>query len=297
MIGAGAAAATLLFTAGLRHAMPPGWAASLGPPAVQLRIAPAAPVQGDTLMVTIIAPARSGIRVRFDGTVLPAFALADGSWRVLIGTDPDVPATAHRVSVSLIIGSQPSTSTSEPVRISPGHFGVRALTLSPGTVGLITPQNLLAERKALGPVLSRQTPVAQWVGTFQAPSTGPMDSPYGQQGVYNGHRQWWHQGVDFAASAGAPVVAANAGVVALARALPLGGNTLVIDHGHGVLTEYLHLSSFAVHAGARVERGALIGRIGATGLVTGPSLHWGLFVNGIPVNPLFWMEPHPGLTS
>ena len=124
-----------------------------------------------------------------------------------------------------------------------------------------------------------------------------MDSPYGHQGVYNGHRQWWHQGVDFAASAGAPVVAANAGVVALARALPLGGNTLVIDHGHGVLTEYLHLSSFAVHAGARVERGALIGRIGATGLVTGPSLHWGLFVNGIPVNPLFWMEPHPGLTS
>jgi len=130
-----------------------------------------------------------------------------------------------------------------------------------------------------------------------SPSAGPVESNYGQQGVYNGHRQWWHQGVDFAASAGAPVVAANAGVIALAQALPLGGNTLVIDHGHGVLTEYLHLSSFAVHAGARVERGALIGRIGATGLVTGPSLHWGLIVNGIPVNPLFWMEPHPGLTS
>ena len=124
-----------------------------------------------------------------------------------------------------------------------------------------------------------------------------MDSPYGYQSVYNGRRMWWHQGVDFAASEGAPVVAPNGGVVVLAQGLPLGGNTVVIDHGQGVLTEYLHLSAFAAHVGARVERGALIARIGATGLVTGPSLHWGLYVNGTWVNPLFWMDAHPGLTQ
>ena len=297
VIRAGAAAAALLLTIGLRSVVPRGGAASLATTAVQLHITPAAPVQGDTLTVSIIAAGRSGVRVRFDGAAVPAFVLPDGSWRALIGTDPDVAATKHQVGVSLITGPRPSGWTSEPVRISRGHFGVRTLTLPSDTFGLITPKNLIAEQRALGPVLSRHTPVALWVGTFQAPSTGAMDSPYGQQSVYNGHRQWWHQGVDFAASAGAPVVAANAGVVALAQALPLGGNTLVIDHGHGVLTEYLHLSSFAVHPGARVERGALIGQIGATGLVTGPSLHWGLIVNGIPVNPLFWMEPHPGLTS
>jgi peptidase M23-like protein len=297
LIRAGAMAATVLLVASLRSVMPPGRAASLATTAAHLRITPPAPVQGDTLTVSIIVSGHSGVRVRFDGIAVPAFAFPDGSWRALIGTDPDVAATVHRVTVALVTGSQPSGWTSEPVRISPGHFGVRTLTLPPDTFGLITSKNLIVEQRALGPVLRRHTPVAFWVGTFQAPSTGPMDSPYGQEGVYNGRRQWWHQGVDFAASAGAPVVAANAGVVALAQALPLGGNTLVIDHGQGVLTEYLHLSSFAVHAGARVERGALIGWIGATGLVTGPSLHWGLFVNGIPVNPLFWMEPHPGLTS
>jgi len=103
--------------------------------------------------------------------------------------------------------------------------------------------------------------------------------------------------MDYAASAGAPVVAANAGVVVLAQALPLGGNTVVIDHGQGVFTEYLHLSAFTVRAGARVPQGALVGRIGATGLVTGPSLHWGLFVNGTWVNPSFWMEPRLGVTQ
>ena len=107
---------------------------------------------------------------------------------------------------------------------------------------------------------------------------------------------WWHQGVDFAAPEGSPVIAANAGIVALAQGLPLGGNTVVIDHGQGVLTEYLHLSTMVVHPGERVDRGGLIARIGATGLVTGPSLHWGLYVNGKWVNPLFWTESRPDLT-
>jgi len=262
-----------------------------------LGIAPSAPVQGDTLVVVVQAPKPANVSVRYDGTPVAAYELPDGTRRALIGTDPNVALGSHTITVTIVGAGTPPARASRAVRINSGRFEVRTLTLPPQTFGLITAENAAIERRALNPALGRRTPQALWSGVFVAPSDGLMDSPYGYQSVYNGHRMWWHQGADFAASAGAPVVAANAGTVVLAQALPLGGNTVVIDHGQGVLTEYLHLSGFAAHAGARVERGALIGRIGATGLVTGPSLHWGLYVNGTWVNPLFWTEPHPGITQ
>lgn len=267
------------------------------PASGEIRVTPESPVQGDTL--TVLFPAAAGVEVtvRFDGSVIPAFAVPGGFRRALIGTDPDVPSGGHTITVSVREDDGSWHKVSQAVRLVPGQFGRRSLTLPPKTFGLITSENLAIERRALAPVLSRRTPVAWWQGTFQAPSTGVMDSPYGLQGEYNGRRMWWHQGMDYSAPEGSPVTAANAGIVVLARPLPLGGGTVVIDHGQGVLTEYLHLLEFSVHVGDRVARGALIGKIGATGLVTGPSIHWGLFVNGIPVNPQFWMEPRPGLTS
>jgi murein DD-endopeptidase MepM/ murein hydrolase activator NlpD len=291
------AAAVVVLVAGGLPAVSPVLPASAEDAAGIVRVSPAAPIQGDTLTVLVSAPVSSTVGVRFDGTAVAAYARPDGTRRALIGTDPNVALGSHAIVVTVIEEDRAPVRIARAVRIGPGHFVVRTLTLPPKTFGLITPENALIERRALNPALGRRTPETMWTGVFVAPSSGPMDSPYGDQSVYNGRRMWWHQGVDFAASEGSPVVAANAGVVVLAQALPLGGNTVVIDHGQGVLTEYLHLSALAAGVGARVERGALIGRIGATGLVTGPSLHWGLYVNGTWVNPLFWMEPHPGLTS
>jgi murein DD-endopeptidase MepM/ murein hydrolase activator NlpD len=262
-----------------------------------VQVFPAAPVQGDTLVVLVSDPGRGRVAVRFDGAPEPVFDVGGGRVRALVGTDPAVAPGAHTIRATITGEGGTERRFSVVVHLLAGRFLVRRLTLPPKTFGLITPRNLAIEARALTPVLNRRTPVAWWRGPFRPPSTGPIDSPYGEQGVYNGHREWWHQGVDFAASAGAPVTAPNAGVVALARALPLGGNTIVIDHGEGVLTEYLHLSAFAVREGDRVEQGTVIGRIGATGLVTGPSLHWGLYVNGVPVDPLFWLSPRPGLTQ
>lgn len=262
-----------------------------------IHIAPDSPVQGDTLIVLVMANDQTSVTVRFDGTQVPIFAAPDGARRALIGTDPDVSTGAHTLRVDVAGDGSAAHRIFRKIQVESGHFATRSLTLPPATMGLVSSQNLDIERRALNPVLSLQTPVALWQGPFQAPSTGQMDSPYGFESLYNGHRMWWHGGVDFADAEGSPIVAANTGIVALAQALPLGGNTVVINHGQGVLTEYLHLSAFTVHKGDRVERGALIGRMGATGLVTGPSVHWGLFVNGIPVNPLFWVEARSGLTQ
>lgn len=261
-----------------------------------VQVLPEAPVQGDTVAVLVFDPGGARVTVRFDGTSVPVFDAGGGRVRALVGTDPATATGAHVVGVTIAGEDGTARHVSLAVHLLAGRFAVRRLTLPPKTFGLITARNLAIEARALAPVLRRRTPVAWWRGPFRAPSSGPIDSPYGEQGIYNGHREWWHQGVDFQAPAGAPVTASNAGVVALARALPLGGNTIVIDHGQGVLTEYLHLASFAVRRGDRVEQGAVIGRVGATGLVTGPSLHWGLYVNGIPVDPLFWLSPRPGLT-
>ena len=261
-----------------------------------VRIAPASPVQGDTITVVVAPRAPSTVRVRFDGTDVHVYALADETRRALIGTDPNIATAAHTVAVTVTAAGQPPVQLSRTVKIKSGQFGVRTIALPPSTFNLISADNAAIERRALGPALGRRTAKAMWTGAFVLPSGGLMDSPYGLESVYNGHRMWWHQGVDFAAPEGSPVIAANAGIVALAQGLPLGGNTVVIDHGQGVLTEYLHLSTMVVHPGERVDRGGLIARIGATGLVTGPSLHWGLYVNGNWVNPLFWTEPRADLT-
>ncbi len=265
--------------------------------AVIVGVAPEAPVQGDTLSVIVTAPRSLQIAVSFDGTTVGVYALPAGARRALIGTDPTVATGAHRLIVTVTQRGKGTVRIPRGVRIGSGRFGLRTVTMGPKTAGLITAENAATERRILGTVLGRRTPEALWSGPFVAPSDGTMDSPYGDQSFYNGRRAWWHQGMDYAASAGAPVVAANAGTVVLAQSLPLGGTTVVIDHGQGVLTEYLHLSAVTVRVGTRVDKGMLVGRIGATGLVTGPSLHWGLYVNGTWVNPLFWMEPRPGVTQ
>jgi len=260
-------------------------------------VMPAAPVQGDTVAIVVRAAAGSTVAARFNGTPLSVFAVSDGAWRALRGTDPDTPPGIYPVAVVITPPGGSAVTVRRAVRIGPTRFEERHLTLPSGTVSLITPKNLSIEWNALNPVLARRTPDALWRGPFQVPVTGLVDSPYGYMGFYNGVREWWHQGADFPQPAGTPVVAAANGVVVLARALPLGGDTVVIDHGQGVFTEYLHLSAFLVHAGQRVAQGDPIARIGATGLVTGPSLHWGLYVSGHWVNPLFWTTARPGLTD
>ena len=293
LIGA-AAAAVLLFGSACAVPAQPATPSGL---AGQVMIAPDAPVQGDTLTILVHAAAGSAVSVHFNGSQVQAFVAGEGMWRALRGTDPDTPPGNYLVTVGITAPGDTPVTVRRSVAIGATRFAARHLTLPPSTTALITPKNLAIERDALNAVLGRRAPEALWHGPFALPVSGQIDSPYGEMGFYNGVREWWHQGVDFPAPAGAPVTAANGGVVALARALPLGGNTVVLDHGQGVLTEYLHLSALLVHAGQRVAQGEPIGRIGATGLVTGPSLHWGLYADGHWVNPLFWTTTRPGLTD
>jgi murein DD-endopeptidase MepM/ murein hydrolase activator NlpD len=127
-----------------------------------------------------------------------------------------------------------------------------------------------------------------WPITF----TPTITSPYGAARIYNrGEAGWRHQGVDLRAPEGSLVLAAADGVVLLARHhLALSGNTVLLDHGYGLVSAYFHLSHLAVRPGQRVSMGQPLGLSGHSGLSAGPHLHFELRLRGYSVSPTPWMQ-------
>jgi len=125
----------------------------------------------------------------------------------------------------------------------------------------------------------------EWKGSFQRPVTAEISDVFGVQRVFNGAVQSTHQGLDFRVPTGTPVAAVNSGTVILAQSLYFEGNCIVIDHGQGLLTLYLHLSEIRVKEGERVAKGQQIGLSGGTGRATGPHLHLAVRWQGIYLNP------------
>jgi murein DD-endopeptidase MepM/ murein hydrolase activator NlpD len=126
------------------------------------------------------------------------------------------------------------------------------------------------------------------------PVTGPISGVYGSQRILNGEPRQPHYGVDIAGPVGTPVSAPADGVVTLAEPdLYLTGGTLVIDHGLHLSSTFLHLSALGVKVGARVRQGEEVGRIGATGRVTGAHLHWGMNWRDARIDPELVVPPMP----
>ncbi|MGB8010512.1 MAG: M23 family metallopeptidase [Terriglobales bacterium] len=129
------------------------------------------------------------------------------------------------------------------------------------------------------------SPAREWKGSFAAPVTAAISDVFGVERVFNGSVESTHQGLDFRVPAGTPVAAVNRGRVILARPLFFEGNCVVIDHGQGLLTLYLHLSKFNVKEGDDVEKGQPLGLSGGTGRATGPHLHLAVRWQGVYLNP------------
>jgi murein DD-endopeptidase MepM/ murein hydrolase activator NlpD len=150
------------------------------------------------------------------------------------------------------------------------------------------PQTLkrIKEEQALkAQIFARVTPQRLWRGPFAAPVASVITDVFGTRRTFNGEVRSVHQGIDYRASTGTPIAAMNSGQVILARNLFFEGNCVVIDHGQGWLTLYLHFSQLQVSEGTRVKRGQVIGLSGATGRVTGPHLHVAARWQGQYLNP------------
>jgi hypothetical protein len=175
-----------------------------------------------------------------------------------------------------------------------GDYTIERLTVAPA-FGRAPDSALLARtrresRRALAVAEGAHATPRLWRESFVVPRDSRVTSGFGHGREFNGTVTSRHMGTDFAGAPGASVVAANRGVVRIVDAFYYGGNVVYLDHGAGLTSAYLHLSQQLVAAGDTVERGQAIGRVGATGRVTGPHLHLIVRYGSVTVDPLSLFE-------
>lgn len=207
--------------------------------------------------------------------------------RALVGIDLEGAPGKYDLTLTAKSSTDDSVTCTATVSVSQGRFRIERLKVA-GNFVEVNPQDAQraqAESKKVHEIYATITPERLWSGNFRLPLDGIYQGRnFGTRRVLNGQPRSPHTGVDFPAPKGTPVHAAQRGRVVLAEPLFFSGNTVVLDHGLGIYTFYGHLETISVHVGDLVSAGALLGKVGATGRVTGPHLHWGLVVNDARVN-------------
>ncbi len=214
--------------------------------------------------------------------------------------------SAQRGLIGIALGSEPGTFPLEIIDISkPGgpyptvskvDVVVASRTYTIENVNFTKQKTDLmrAERRESALIGQRKKYLSRdqlWEGLFAEPVHGPVIGEFGLKRLRNGKIEaGFHKGVDLRASEGTPILAPNNGVVLMASTLKAHGKTVMLNHGQGVVTIFLHMSKLGVHPGQKVKKGDVIGWVGATGLATAPHLHWQLYVHGVPVDPDQWLQ-------
>jgi hypothetical protein len=222
------------------------------------------------------------------GSALPVRVAADGRFVLGVGRDQNTPI---QLRLTLADGSQRTLS----IPVTRREWRIERIEGVPEST--VNPPPAIAER-----IAREQAEVAQarlrdddredFAAVFTVPVRGRVSGVYGSQRVYNGTPKSPHSGLDVAAAKGTPVHAPAAGVISFAKPdLYLTGGTVLIDHGHGLSSNFLHLSRLDVKVGERAEQGQVIGLVGATGRATGPHMHWGMNWFGVRVDPQLLLSP------
>jgi murein DD-endopeptidase MepM/ murein hydrolase activator NlpD len=243
---------------------------------------------------TVVQGGVAEIRVTSD-TPLDALVLVDGDRRIplerdasgrtfrgLLGVDLDAKTGERELGFESDGGE---ARIALRTRVLKGSFRTQKLSVDPKFVEV--PPEELERVKADGERVTaayRSAEASRRWTSFAKPVAYPGGN-FGSRRVYNGKTTGFHAGLDMAAPKGTPVAAAANGRVALAGDLYFSGGTVLLDHGGGLFTQYMHLSRIDVKDGDVVARGTILGLVGATGRVTGPHLHWGARLNGARVNP------------
>jgi murein DD-endopeptidase MepM/ murein hydrolase activator NlpD len=218
-----------------------------------------------------------------------ALVIQEGErWTAIVGIGLEA-----RPGEPLWVAAKRADGTVERIAIdlAPAEYASQHLKVPPGKVDL-SKEDLARhqrERAHLDRVLATFSPQPPATLELQQPVPGRRSSSFGLRRFFNGQPRSPHNGMDIAASTGTPVVAALGGKVLDAGDYFFAGRTLILDHGQGLLTLYAHLSAMDAAPPARVSAGEPIGKVGATGRVTGPHLHFTVYLNGVAVDPALFL--------
>jgi murein DD-endopeptidase MepM/ murein hydrolase activator NlpD len=243
--------------------------------------------RGDALRLAY--PHEAGLEsvsVEWRNRTIPMARHAD-EWVALLGVDLQLDPGAYPARATFRFDGGTTRTVEESVQVYSKEFPTTRLTVEPGYVEL-SPENLARanrESARLAEVFDQVTPETYWTEPFGVPIPGAVGSNFGHARVFNDQPRNPHSGADIAAGTGTPIQSTNRGRVVETGDYFFNGNTVIVDHGQGVFAVYLHLSRIDVEVGQMIEKGGVVGLVGATGRVTGPHLHWGFRVQDARVDP------------
>lgn len=228
----------------------------------------------------------------FFGTT-PVMLLPHGAeWLAVVG----IPLSQRPGLGTIDLGDAARPATRLTFRVRPAHYRTQRLQVPPAQVDLSATdlQRVTGEREHIQAALATFSPQIPATLRLRAPVAGKRSGSFGLRRVFNGEARDPHGGMDIGAPLGATVLAAADGGVIDVGNYFFNGNTVLLDHGSGLITMYCHLATINVHPGQQVASGAALGTVGATGRVTGPHLHFGVALNRAFVDPALFLRAAPG---
>ena len=259
------------------------------PPQLSVNIPTDSITQGEIVQISVDSDQPVTIYAMLDDLTINLVEVALGEYWAIAGVHPLHPPGTKFVDFRVVDDFGRETFISSEFEIISGDYYSETIQLAPEVSALLDPEKVRVELDKLHNIWQQFTPQRLWNDVWVVPGGIDSTSAYGTRRSYgDGPASSYHAGQDFRAATGSRVMASASGIVALAESLHVRGNTVWINHGLGVYSGYFHLSEILVEVGQQVEREELIGRVGNTGLSTGPHIHWEVRVNGIAVNPLIF---------
>jgi murein DD-endopeptidase MepM/ murein hydrolase activator NlpD len=208
------------------------------------------------------------------------------TWYALAGVDVETEPGTYPLEVESTVDGK-VVKTMRQIQVAAASYRTGTLKVPENFVApdAATQKEIAEDKEIKDRVFAHSAPAPQWSGDFVKPVRALSTDSFGTRRTFNGKLASIHRGMDFRAAAGTFVAAANSGKVVLARHLFYEGNCVVVDHGQGFMTIYMHLSRFEVAEGTTISKGQRLGLSGATGRVTGPHLHFAARWQGAYVDP------------
>ena len=240
-----------------------------------------------------VTPENTGIPCAYFGDapvlLLPRGRGHEREWLAIVG----LPLTQATGPAGIRVDGLATNTAKLQFNVRPAHYRTQRLRVAPGQVDLSAADlaRVAGEHERIRAALAIFSATPPATLRLVAPINGERSSSFGLRRFFNGESRDPHSGMDIAAPAGLPVHAAADGVVVDTGDYFFNGNTVLIDHGAGLITMYCHLSRIDVQSGQRVAAGDIIGAVGSTGRVTGPHLHFGVALNRAFVDPALFLPP------